>query len=239
MQKAIKQVSEKSSIQENEVVSQNVHIPGYGVVTHDRAKKEAHSSSELASHHAAAGNHAAAAYQYERAAMFHKALHAHNAPIPPKMNENVDPDRDFKTRNPSHGYHGEVAAKHGSDGAAHLYAKMHRVVSDVVKEHPSVIRDYLDSVHGRHLHDVKTQGNGEEESPHVKAYIRKDFTKFKKTYKPEHFNEQVVKEDSEQTERKEQDLSQFRVMNKYKRNQARQMKKKDNEKKEKQEDKWK
>jgi hypothetical protein len=59
------------------VISEDVHVPGYGMVSMDRAKKEADLAHTVAKEHADKGNHSGAAYQHERAAMFHRAIYNH------------------------------------------------------------------------------------------------------------------------------------------------------------------
>jgi hypothetical protein len=56
-----------------------VHVPGYGVVKKHQAESEAHLASALAHEHLSKGNYSHAAIQHERAAMFGRALHAHNS----------------------------------------------------------------------------------------------------------------------------------------------------------------
>lgn len=95
--------------------------------------------------------------------------------------------------NKSHGYYGQAFnAAHealNDEEAAHEHAAgkffdTHRSVMHHTGASHTEAKHYLDSVHGRHLHG--------QESPN---YIKKDFAKFKKTYKPEHFtNEGVILE---------------------------------------------
>jgi hypothetical protein len=99
--------------------------------------------------------------------------------LPKQQNEEVELDESVATGNPGRGYHGE----HDSDKADSAYSKAHSMVKKVagesghmrdVKKPNVMVKHYLDSVHGRHL-----KGNENAE------YIKKDFGKFKKTYKPE------------------------------------------------------
>jgi len=95
------------------------------------------------------------------------------------MKEETELDEAVSSGNPGRGYHGE----HDSDKADSAYSKAHSMVKKVAGESghlrdakkPNVmVKHYLDSQHGRHL-----KGNENAE------YIKKDFGKFKKTYKPE------------------------------------------------------
>ena len=60
-----------------------------------------------------------------------------------------------------------------------------------VKKPNVMVKHYLDSQHGRHL-----KGN---ETNH--EYIKKDFAKFKKSYKPEHFSEEMSDEQKAKREK--------------------------------------
>jgi hypothetical protein len=79
----IEEVSEEFKTAINEVaayiptISEDVRVPGYGMVSPERAHKEIKLAHDVAQEHAAKGNHLHAAMQYERAAMFHRALHQH------------------------------------------------------------------------------------------------------------------------------------------------------------------
>ena len=95
------------------------------------------------------------------------------------VKEELELDEAVSSGNPGRGYHGE----HDSDKADSAYSKAHSMVKKVAGESghlrdakkPNVmVKHYLDSQHGRHL-----KGNENAE------YIKKDFGKFKKTYKPE------------------------------------------------------
>lgn len=77
--------------------------------------------------------------------------------------------------------------KHIAGEAGHLAA---------AKKPNSMVRDYLDSTRGRHLHDATTRpfariavGTVKGKSPADRAddYIKKDFGEFKKKYDPAKF----------------------------------------------------
>lgn len=95
------------------------------------------------------------------------------------VKEQLELDEAVQSGNKGKGYHGQ----HESDVADKKYSAMHSKVKAVageaghmrdVKKPNVMVKHYLDSVHGRHL-----AGN---ENP---DYIKKDFGKFKKTYKSE------------------------------------------------------
>jgi len=73
------------------VISEDVHVPGYGMVSLERAHKEADLAHTVASEHATKGNHMHAAYQHERAAMFHRAIHSHMEANKPQETVQVAP----------------------------------------------------------------------------------------------------------------------------------------------------
>jgi len=73
------------------VISEDVHVPGYGMVSMERAKKEADLAHTVANEHAGKGNHLHAAYQHERAAMFHRAIHSHLEANKPQETVQVSP----------------------------------------------------------------------------------------------------------------------------------------------------
>jgi hypothetical protein len=75
------------------VLSEDVHVPGYGMVSLDRAKKEADLAHSVAHEHTIKGNHIHAAYQHERAAMFHRAIHNHLESQRPVSQESASPQR--------------------------------------------------------------------------------------------------------------------------------------------------
>lgn len=88
-----------------------------------------------------------------------------------------------KSGNEGRGYHGE----HDAEVADKKYAEAHANVMKVVGNASSkMVKDYLDSRHGRHL--VGREGNHE--------HIRTDFDKFKKEYNPKMFEEvEQIEED--------------------------------------------
>ena len=96
------------------------------------------------------------------------------------VKEQLELDEAVQSGNKGHGYHGQ----HDSDVADKKYSAMHSKVKSVageaghmrdVKKPNVMVKHYLDSVHGRHL-----AGNESNQE-----YIKKDFGKFKKSYKPE------------------------------------------------------
>ena len=89
-------------------------------------------------------------------------------------------DEEVKTGNEGRGYHGE----HPSGTADKKYSATHATVKKVAgeaghlktaKQPNTMVKHYLDSQHGRHL--AGREGDHE--------YIKKDFGKFAKSYKPE------------------------------------------------------
>lgn len=90
-----------------------------------------------------------------------------------------------KTNNEGRGYHGEVYLKHDSlpmeekqKKSAEEYAKTHAHVMKLTGEHDHVaVRNFLDSKSGRHLHG--------KENDH--AYVKKQYTGWKKSYNPEDY----------------------------------------------------
>lgn len=90
---AVKQASNVGSLDPQNIVSEEyVTVHGYGVVSKERAQKEADASVKEAQKHARAGNHGGAAYHYERAAMFHKAIHGHKKTYDPVVTDDETPD---------------------------------------------------------------------------------------------------------------------------------------------------
>lgn len=84
-----------------------------------------------------------------------------------------------KTNNEGYGYHGKFDSEKADDEFNKAHAAVKSVVGDMLKDHESpttVVRDYLDSARGRHLSDLNDSD-----------YIKKDFGKFMKKYKPELF----------------------------------------------------
>jgi len=106
--------------------------------------------------------------------------------------EEVELDEAVESGNKGYGYHGQ----HESDVADKKYSAMHAKVKKVAGEaghlrdakKPNVmVKHYLDSRHGRHL-----AGN-----EHDHEYIKKDFGKFKKSYKESDFAKESVGFDEE------------------------------------------
>jgi hypothetical protein len=205
---ALKQVA-SSGIQtqtEQMVKEENIHVAGYGIVSHDRAVHEAHASMADAAKHSAAGNHGGAAYHHERAAMFHKAIHAHMSAK--GMTESTN----------------EVAYNHPL-GTPHAHPTKEKL--EIGIEHLGgspdyhAVRKHLEQKGiGHHVHHVGISSDNKT------AQLTSN------TLTTDELKRHVMKEET-----KEPDVG--RVENKYKRHLARNMKKKDTEKKEKGEDKWK
>lgn len=64
------------------------------------------------------------------------------------------------TNNPAGGYHGTIKKSSEQEGAS-KYKQAHRVVQEIMKKHggtPEDTRNYLDSVHGRHIADHVNDG---------------------------------------------------------------------------------
>lgn len=109
------------------------------------------------------------------------------------------------TKNEGWGYHGEMLTKHGDDmkKAGRAYSSMHSKVKKIAGEaghlrdvaKPNVmVRDYLDSRHGRHLADAESFDNASGRELH--PYITKDFGKFKKSYVNEETLEEIFNIDT-------------------------------------------
>ncbi|MGH7744205.1 MAG: hypothetical protein ACREQ5_05210 [Candidatus Dormibacteria bacterium] len=81
---ALKQVADYKP-----AVNEDCVVPGYGSLTQAACAREAEQSAVEAKKHAANGNHEAAGYHYQRAAMFHRALHNHIQLMTPQNNEGV------------------------------------------------------------------------------------------------------------------------------------------------------
>jgi hypothetical protein len=79
------------------------------------------------------------------------------------------------TGNPGNGYHGACASPDEK------YKETHAHVKNLTDGDDKTVKHYLDSTHGRHL--------AGREDDH--EYIKKDFKKFKKYYKPEMHEETV------------------------------------------------
>jgi len=95
------------------------------------------------------------------------------------------------TKNTYGGFYGS-AAMVDSSTAHREYNKMHSQAKKATLHHlynekkPNiVVRDFLDSSHGRHLHNMHVSGKADEK------YIRKSFRDFKKKYDPELFEEEA------------------------------------------------
>lgn len=114
---------------------------------------------------------------------------------------------EMQSENESGGYHGSAwrHAKYGVAGnksstsekasstAAAKFAKMHRRVKRVTGEKDDIkARNFLDSVHGRHIHDAELgkKTTGSELDKHI-ASRHKEFSK---TYHPSQFEEVQVTE---------------------------------------------
>lgn len=106
--------------------------------------------------------------------------------------EEAELDEAVESGNKGYGYHGQ----HDSETADKKYSAMHAKVKKVAGEaghlrdakKPNVmVKHYLDSRHGRHL-----AGN-----EHDHEYIKKDFGKFKKSYKESDFAKESVGFDDE------------------------------------------
>lgn len=101
----------------------------------------------------------------------------------------IELDEAVESGNKGYGYHGQ----HESDVADKKYSAMHAKVKKIAGEaghlkdakKPNVmVKHYLDSRHGRHL--AGNEGDHE--------YIKKDFGRFKKTYKPDLHEESQLEE---------------------------------------------
>jgi len=89
-----------------------------------------------------------------------------------RMNKAIPPNDKLKeaaTGNPGNGYHGAVQSPDEK------YEATHKHVKNLTDADDKTVKHYLDSAHGRHL-------AGREEDH---EYIKKDFKKFKKYYRPE------------------------------------------------------
>jgi len=99
----------------------------------------------------------------------HKTAQAHNKAIGRALRNEA------MTGNPGNGYHGQ----HKS--ADDKYKETHAHIKNLTDADDKTVKHYMDSTHGRHL-------AGREEDH---EYIKKDFKKFKKYYKPEMHEEQT------------------------------------------------
>lgn len=105
--------------------------------------------------------------------------------LTPKIeDEELDEERAHnETRNELWGYHGQVYRHEGWEAAPKRYKAMHKRVGILTGGSPTKVRHYLDSKHGRHLHDAEVSGRADDK------HIQRDFKDFSKGYKPEHFVE--------------------------------------------------
>lgn len=110
------------------------------------------------------------------------------------VKESVELEEAVESGNKGYGYHGQ----HDSDVADKAYSKAHATVKKVAGEaghlkdakKPNVmVKHYLDSRHGRHLAGLE----------HDHEYIKKDFGKFKKSYKESDFAKEGLDFDEEGT----------------------------------------
>jgi hypothetical protein len=102
-----------------------------------------------------------------------------------------------KTGNEGYGYHGQAynAAKGNNKMAAadKAYSAAHSMVKKHAAEHlkdvknpNKMVKHYLDSKLGRHLHDyLHSDHDRHHGDDHKAEYVKKDIARFKKTYKPE------------------------------------------------------
>ena len=93
----------------------------------------------------------------------HKTPQAHNKAIGRALRNEA------MTGNPGNGYHGSVQSPDEK------YEATHKHVKNLTDGDDKTVKHYMDSTHGRHL--------AGRENDH--EYIKKDFKKFKKYYKPE------------------------------------------------------
>lgn len=125
-----------------------------------------------------------------------QARHLARQAMKKQMKEDVEfdiLDEAVESGNKGYGYHGA----HPSETADKEYAKAHATVKKVAgsaghlkdaKKPNVMVKHYLDSRHGRHLADVGTNDH---------EYIKKDFGKFKKSYKESDFSKESVGFDNE------------------------------------------
>lgn len=83
----------------------------------------------------------------------------------------------LKTNNPSHGYSGQLKGSQ-SEIQAMWKETFGKVQAATGEKDELKVRNYLDSAHGRHLASFENDAE----------YIKKDFKKFSKTYKPEQYD---------------------------------------------------
>ena len=96
----------------------------------------------------------------------HKTARDHNVAIGRALRNEAT------TGNPGFGYHGQHKTEHDADEA---YKNIHAHVKSLTDSDDKTVKHYLDSAHGRHL-------VGREQDH---EYVKKDFKKFTKYYKPE------------------------------------------------------
>jgi nicotinic acid mononucleotide adenylyltransferase len=98
----------------------------------------------------------------------HKTAQAHNKAIGRALRNEESLD-EVATGNPGNGYHGQ------HQSADDKYEATHKHIKNLTDADDKTVKHYMDSTHGRHL-------AGREEDH---EYIKNDFKKFKKYYKPE------------------------------------------------------
>lgn len=104
----------------------------------------------------------------------------------------------FVSSNKGRGYHGEVWKNQNGDKKAaetsyHKFAN--KVMNHTGEKDPRAVKHYLDSVHGRFLQGKERDSN----------YIKLDYARFKRAYKPENFYSEEVMPD--QTNKRLDELS--------------------------------
>jgi hypothetical protein len=211
MLKAIEDVSKQNVTEDVDMV----HVPGYGVVTHDRAKKEAQSSSDIAKSHADSGNHSQAAYQYERAAMFHKALHAHVPQNTVKEQVSIIESRKIPPatiEKHQYSWGKMVRIHHGNHFTIPLHPEHQEIIKNLKPGESTKIKDET----GKHW-NVNHDTHG---MVHFHSTVSDSM---KSTVSHKQLTEENVQEGQQPKE-----LS--RVVGKYKRNVARDMKRRDQQK---------
>lgn len=82
----------------------------------------------------------------------------------------------LRTNNPSYGYSGQILGNESVREAKwkETFAKVQKATGE---KDELKIRNYLDSAHGRHLYKMEDDVE----------YIKKDFKRFSRSYKPEHY----------------------------------------------------
>lgn len=119
-----------------------------------------------------------------------EAVRHHNACQTEEVNEGTL--NEIASNNQGYGFHGELVTHFGLANADNMYHHIHGKIKNTLNKHkllsdvknPNIaVRDYLDSRHGRHLY-----GNHNDE-----AYVKKDFSRFKRSYNPkDYMNEEIV-----------------------------------------------